>query len=174
MTWAQEHTAIPDVMGVNYYPCCLDGAVRPPACTTSGGPATSAPRVNAWTDGLAEVLTAFAERYGRPVLLTETCGRPVRRGPHPLAGRVRRHACASCAIRGRVVGYTWWAVIDMMEWTYRHGNSAPMAYHLTMGLWSLVEDGAGVLRRVKTPVADRFRDHATDPRNAEVDLEEAS
>jgi beta-glucosidase len=171
--WAQEHTAWPDVMGVNYYPM-LSTERFEAGVHHGGGPDDFRPRVNAWTDGLAEVLTAYAERYGRPVMLTETCWTA------SVEERIEWMDASVETVRGLrddgvdVVGYTWWAVIDMMEWTYRHGNREPMAYHLSMGLWSLVEDAAGVLRRVKTPVADRFREHATDVRNAAVAAASAS
>jgi hypothetical protein len=63
-----------------------------------------------------------------------------------------------------VVGYTWWSLFDMVEWTYRHGTGPAEDYLLAMGLWDLVPDSAGVLHRVRTPVADRFRYHATGSR----------
>jgi hypothetical protein len=46
----------------------------------------------------------------------------------------------------------------MIEWTYRYGSGAPMDYVLRMGLWSFEEERDGTLRRVHTPVADRFRE----------------
>ena len=61
-------------------------------------------------------------------------------------------------------GYTWWPVFDMYEWTYRHGTAEREEYLLTMGLWDLVEDGAGGLDRRRTPVADTYRALATDDR----------
>jgi beta-glucosidase/6-phospho-beta-glucosidase/beta-galactosidase len=167
LAWAMENTAVPDVMGVNYYPALSTEAFEKGVSHT-GGPNDFRPRVNAWTEGLEEVLTSFAARYGRPVFLTETC----------WTGTVEQRITWLDAsvetvreLRDRgvdVVGYTWWAVIDMIEWTYRHGNSEPMAYHLPMGLWNLEEDAAGILRRVQNPVADRFRQHALDPRNNEA------
>lgn len=60
----------------------------------------------------------------------------------------------------RIVGYTWWPLFDMYEWTYRHGRGPRAESLLTMGLWNLVEDPGGLLRR-KNAVADRFRSHAT-------------
>jgi len=159
LAWLRDHAVVPDVMGVNYYPALsteelVEGAVH------GGGPRDPRPRVNAWTDGLEDVLTTFARRYGRPVFLTETCwtGTPQQRIDW-------LDASVACVERLRddgvpVVGYTWWSLIDMYEWPYRDGTGALEDYHLAMGLWDLVPDGAGVLRRVKNPVADRFRAHA--------------
>jgi beta-glucosidase len=64
-----------------------------------------------------------------------------------------------------VVGYTWWPLFDMYEWTWRH-TSAPRADHLlTMGLHDLVETSGGLIRR-RNPVADTFQRHATAARLA--------
>jgi beta-glucosidase len=156
--WASDNVAAPDVMGVNYYPALsterfvLDGP-------HDGGPRNPRPRVNAWTDGLDEVLTAYADRYRRPVFLTETCWAGT------VAERVEWLDASVAAVRTLrergvdVVGYTWWSLFDMVEWTYRHGADPMDAYQLPMGLWELVREGE-VLRRVRTDAADRFRQHA--------------
>lgn len=157
--WAREHAVMPDVMGVNYYPAL--STERLGADYHDGGPLDPRPRVNAWTDGLADVLVAYADRYRRPVFLTETAwtGTVAER----LAWLDASVACVR-ALRERgvdVVGYTWWPLFDMVEWTYRHGTEPAEAYRLAMGLWDLVPDDRGELRRVRNPVADRFRYHAT-------------
>lgn len=159
LAWAQDHPAVPDVLGVNYYPAHSTERLEPGE-RRGGGPLDLRPRVNAWTGGLAEVLTAYADRYARPVFLTETS----------WSGTVEERlawldASVACVRELRaqgtdVVGYTWWSLLDMVEWTYRHGTGPPEAYQLAMGLWDLVPDGAGDLRRVRNPVADRFRFHA--------------
>jgi len=159
LAWFTENAVQPDVLGVNYYPALsteqfIDGEVH------DGGPRDPRPRVNAGTEGLTDVLTSFAERYQRPVFLTETCytGTPEERiawldSSVQCVKDLRAHGVP-------VVGYTWWSLIDMYEWTYRDGAGSLADYHLSMGLWDLVPDGAGVLQRVKNPVADRFRQHA--------------
>lgn len=159
LDWARTHTAVPDVMGVNYYPAHSTEQFLPGE-RRDGGPLDPRPRVNGWTDGLEEVLTGFAKRYGRPVFLTETC----------WTGTVEERlewldASVACVRKLRengvdVVGYTWWPLFDMFEWTYRRGDQPATAYQLAMGLWDLVPDDAGVLRRIRNPVADRFREHA--------------
>jgi beta-glucosidase/6-phospho-beta-glucosidase/beta-galactosidase len=159
--WFQTNTAWPHVMGVNYYPNISTERFEEGVFHT-GGPVDIRPRMNSWTEGMDEVLTAYAERYGRPVLLSETC----------WTGTVQERidwleASVASVLRLRdrgvpVVGYTWWAVIDMVEWTYRHGEGGVMDYMLAMGLWDLVEDEDGALRRVRNAVADRFRELATD------------
>jgi hypothetical protein len=64
-----------------------------------------------------------------------------------------------------VVGYTWWPVFDMYEWTYRHSTAPREAHRLTMGLWELIESD-GDLARVPTSLVERFRAQASDQRNA--------
>ncbi|MET4622004.1 beta-glucosidase [Arthrobacter sp. 2762] len=166
LAWHQENIVLPDVMGVNYYPLhsteLLESA-RPVRGDINDPRAVR----NDWTEGLADVLTTYGKRYGAPVALTETC----------LTGSYERRiewldASVRCVQELRaagqdIVGYTWWPVTDMYEWTYRYGTEPLEHYRLTMGLWDLVPDEIGTLHRVKNPVADRFQHYAaaavTDP-----------
>ena len=160
--WFRDNGVVPDVMGVNYYPA-LSTEVFEETSLHTGGPLDVRPRRNDWTDGLQEVLRAYAERYGRPVFLTETC----------LTGTDEEKISwmdASVATVRRlrregvdVVGYTWWSVFDMHEWTYRHGDGPVDDYLLPMGLWRLELDADGRYRRVRTAAADRYRELATAP-----------
>jgi hypothetical protein len=63
-----------------------------------------------------------------------------------------------------VVGYTWWPLFDMYEWTWRHSTAPREAHRLTMGLYELVETPNGLERRA-TDLVDAFRREATDPQN---------
>ncbi|MBN9606837.1 MAG: family 1 glycosylhydrolase [Actinomycetales bacterium] len=163
LQWALENTAWPDVMGVNYYPKISTELFERDASHT-GGPEDIRPRVNSWTEGLEEVLSDYATRYGRPVFLTETCWTGT---PEERIAWLDSSVESVRGLRDRgvdVVGYTWWGVIDMYEWTYRHGTRPLRDYLLPMGLWDLVEDAAGVLQRVENPVAERYRAYATGER----------
>lgn len=156
LAWASAHIAEPDVVGVNYYPQHSTERFEE-GVELAGGPGALRPRINDWTAGLTDVLTAFAARYGKPVFLTET----------GFTGSVaERIAWLEASVEAvqtlrdsgvDVVGYTWWCLTDMVEWTYRYGDGEPTDYQLAMGLWALQQDAAGALRRVRTPVADRFR-----------------
>jgi beta-glucosidase/6-phospho-beta-glucosidase/beta-galactosidase len=149
----------PDVMGVNYYPRhsteVFEEGVR-----HDGGFADPRPTTDDGETGLAELLTTYEARYGAPVALTETC----------VTGTVAERLdwldrSVEC-VRGlraaghRVVGFTWWPLFDMYEWTYRHRDGPRSDSLLTMGLWDLVESPDGLLRR-RNAVADRYRMHAT-------------
>ncbi|MDJ0001060.1 hypothetical protein QM787_27365, partial [Rhodococcus ruber] len=71
LDWARTHTAQPDVVGVNYYPQ-HSTEVFERGVTRSGGPRDLRPRLDAGVEGMKDVLRSFAERYGKPVFLTET------------------------------------------------------------------------------------------------------
>ncbi|BDZ40333.1 family 1 glycosylhydrolase [Microbacterium suwonense] len=163
LDWARTHTAQPDVVGVNYYPQ-HSTEVFERDVTRTGGPRDLRPRLNAGTEGMKDVLTSFAERYGKPVFLTETSYTGT------VAERItwmQESVAAVEELRAEgidVVGYTWWCITDMIEWSYRTGDKSPMNYLLTMGLWALEEESDGTLRRTRTPVADAFHRLATRPR----------
>jgi len=161
LAWFATAQAHPDVMGVNYYPRhsteLFEAGVH-----HGGGFGDPRPTRDDGVGGLEEVLRRAAERYGAPVMLTETC----------VTGTVAERldwldASVAAIYRMRaagldVVGYTWWPVFDMYEWTYRHSTAPREAHRLPMGLWELVERD-GDLERVPTALVPRFREHATDP-----------
>ncbi|MBN9328356.1 MAG: beta-glucosidase [Cellulomonas sp. 73-145] len=156
--WFAANAVQPDVMGVNYYPRhsteLFEAGVR-----HVGGFSDPRPSVDRGTEGLREAVLAYAERYGAPVMITETCVTAT------VAERLR-WLDESVALADRLrdegvdlVGYTWWPLFDMYEWTWRH-TDRPRANHLlSMGLYDLVESADGLLR-VENPVADRYRQHA--------------
>lgn len=159
LDWFRAHPAVPDVMGVNYYPGVSSEHVVP-GDRRDGSPARPREKVDEGARGLVGVLTGFAERYGRPVMLTETAsGGTVDERVAWLDASV---ACVRDLRAGGlpVVGYTWWAVVDWFAWDWRDGAGPLEDLRVPFGLWSLVPDGAGVLRRERTALADRFREHA--------------
>lgn len=163
LEWFRSDPIQPTVMGVNYYPRhsteVFEVGVR-----HAGGFRDPRPTRDDGADGLEELLRAAAVRYGAPVMLTETCVTDT------VAARIdwldasvaRARELRSAGID--LVGYTWWPLFDMYEWTYRHSDSPREAHRLTMGLWEL-DERDGTLERVPTAIVDRFRMHANDPRN---------
>lgn len=159
LQWAQTNTAQPDVVGVNYYPQHSTELFEAGA-SHSGGPRDLRPRLDAGTAGLRDVLSAFAARYDKPVFLTETSYTGT---VEERISWMNESVTAVEELRSEgvdIVGYTWWCITDMMEWSYRPGTGDPMDFLLPMGLWALEEDADGILQRRKTAVADTFLRHA--------------
>jgi len=157
------HPAPPQIMGVNYYPR-HSTEVFEAGVSHRGGFADPRPTRDDGVAGLREVLTAYAERYGHPVLLSETCvtGSETERITWLNDSLDEIEDLRSGGIS--IVGYTWWPLFDMIEWTWRHTSAPPLAHRLAMGLYDLVETEGGLQRR-RNSVAKAYRAHA----NGEAD-----
>lgn len=162
LAWHAENVAIPDVMGVNYYPQVSTEAFSPGAVQPSGSLEDPRPRVDHGTTGLEEVLLAFWNRYERPVMVSETSvgGTPAERIEWMDASISTVHRLRDRGVP--VVGYTWWAVFDWFTWDYREETKPLENYLCRNGLWDLEIDAAGVFQRTRTAAVDRFRHHATE------------
>ena len=162
LAWFRDNAVKPDVMGVNYYPRHSTELFEP-GVHHAGGFADPRPSVDRGAVGLRDALETYASRYGAPVMVTETC----------VTGSVDERIAwldESVALveelrteGTQVVGYTWWPLFDMYEWTWRHSRKPRAEHLLTMGLYDLVETDSG-LARSKNPVADRYRQHALSAR----------
>jgi beta-glucosidase len=154
LAWCRENTAEPDVVGANFYPHLSTTE------HVAGRPAVPRARREEGALGLEEVVRLFAERYGRPVFITETSV------DGDAAERIR-WLDESVGVLARlreegvhVVGYTWWPLFDLVDWEYRESWGGPEEHLVQMGLYDLRDDGIGRLERVRTPVVDRFRELA--------------
>jgi beta-glucosidase/6-phospho-beta-glucosidase/beta-galactosidase len=160
LTWCAANPAIPDVVGINYYPHLTTTDYRPGETL----PVAARPRRDDWATGLEEVLRAFAGRYGRPLMVTETS---------VLGDVPRRLAWLDASLElvaglreqgVEIVGYTWWPLFDLVGWEYRDALG-PVGEHLVrMGLFDLEADEIGTLHRRTTPLVDRFRSWAASNR----------
>ncbi|WP_417555131.1 family 1 glycosylhydrolase [Microbacterium sp.] len=155
LDWFREHAVQPDIMGVNYYPRHSTELFEA-GVSHRGGFADPRPSVDRGADGLRAALEGFAARYRAPVMVTETCitGTVEERiswleESTELVARMRDEGT-------EVVGYVWWPLFDMYEWTWRHSREPREAHLLTMGLYALTETPEGLLRE-PTPAADRYR-----------------
>lgn len=155
LQWYKDNAVIPDVLGVNYYPQVSTVRYSKDEFHT-GSPLDPLPFQNDGVGGLKDVLNLFAERYSLPVYLTETSW------PGPVNERIewlRDSVQAVDELRAsgmNLIGYTWWALFDMMYWSYRDENGQPEDYLARMGLWDLQSDGKLSFDRVKTPAADEY------------------
>jgi beta-glucosidase/6-phospho-beta-glucosidase/beta-galactosidase len=158
LAWFQDRPAHPDVMGVNYYPR-HSTEVFEAGVHHSGGFADPRPTRDDGTAGLREMLGLYADRYGAPVMLAETCV------TDDVATRIDWMDRSVATVRDLrddgldIVGYTWWPLFDMYEWTYRHSIRPRSEHLLPMGLHDLVETPQGLQRR-RNPAADRFAAYA--------------
>ena len=164
-----------DLLGVNYYPDLSPRRLEP------GPDGTVQHAHDRWTAGLVETLTGFAERYGLPMLVTETSIE----GDDDLRSRwVRDSSAAVTALADDGVdvrGWTWWPVFDFVDWSYASGGEnveefavapevlaarqrvggAKEPFLRRMGLVRLEERADGTLDRVETAAAAAFRAVAT-------------
>jgi beta-glucosidase/6-phospho-beta-glucosidase/beta-galactosidase len=148
LEWFRRHTVTPNVIGVNYYP----------AFTTFryGEHGTPVP-VEAGTHGLDELMRSYFQRYGLPVMVTETSrGGPILDRRLWLAESVqtvedlRRDGIP-------VVGYTWFPFMTLVDWRYREAETPVDDWLVHMGLVDLVHEPGGDLARHRTAALDDFR-----------------
>jgi len=163
LAWFAGEAVRPDVVGVNYYPR-HSTEVFESGVHHRGGFADPRPTRDDGADGLEELLRSAAARYGAPVMLTETAvtGTVAERIGWLDASVARVNELRAAGVD--VVGYTWWPLFDMYEWTYRHTQAPREAHRLMMGLWELVETPDG-LGRVPTDLVGRFRELAVGSRS---------
>jgi beta-glucosidase/6-phospho-beta-glucosidase/beta-galactosidase len=162
LPWLREHGATEhelhdlaaraprwDVLGVNYYPWSnrrltrrRDGSVK-----ASPDPASAA---------LAPVLRLVHERYGLPLVVTETSS------PGGHLDRLRWMTDTLDAVRSArgagipVLGYTWFPMFTMIEWKYRWSRKGLEDHLLHLGLWDVTPRG-GRLDRDATPLVEAYR-----------------
>jgi beta-glucosidase len=168
-----------DVLGINYYPDLtprvvdrVDGAIRQVTA-------------NRWTEGLEHALRAAADRFGLPMMVTETSiegDESVRRSwAEESIATVRRLREEGLDIRG----YTWWPLLDFVDWSFASGGrnveefvldpaggAAPTTemygdvadgvtpFLRRMGLIALTEDAGGDLLRSDTEAAAAYTKEA--------------
>lgn len=192
LEWLVAHPARPDVFGVNYYPDLtprrlIEVGDRLEQVSYDGGAA-----------GLARALEAFGHRYGGPLAVTETSiegSDEVRRAWLADSSRtVQALARTGLDVRG----YTWWPLLDFIDWSWAAGGAnveefviarstptgeveiGPLpplgdprdgksAFLRRMGLVRLEERSDGSLERRPTAAAQDFARLAKEP-----DGEEAS
>jgi beta-glucosidase/6-phospho-beta-glucosidase/beta-galactosidase len=113
------HPAHVDAIGINYYPDLSPRRLTASDVLSSG---LAQEAHNLWTDGLETSVHAFADRYGLPLLITETSieGDDVVRSSwlRSSAASVRAMVSAGMDIRA----YTWWPFFDFVDWSYASGG----------------------------------------------------
>ena len=166
----------PDIIGVNYYP---ELSARELAHHEGNIVGVT---FNAWTSGLEAIIRGFADRYGLPVLVSETAveGDDDHRIAWLDAAATLAHGLRAEGVP--VVGLVWWPLFDFVDWSFATGEqvieefysridgrispivpprrgAAIDAYFRRMGLWRLESAGSDI-RRVATRAAAAFSRHA--------------
>src|SRR5262249_37747913 len=138
-----------DVLGVNYYPWSNRRLVR-----RRNGAIGS--RANPSSACLATILRMVHERYGLPVMVTETSSP----GTHLERARWMHETLAAVnAARASgvpVLGYTWFPMFTMIEWKYRWSRKGLEHHLLHLGLWD-VHLHNGQFDRHATPLVETYR-----------------
>ncbi len=151
LEWFKTHPQSPDVLGLDYYPHSdwqLDmhgGAVRQRRAENPVG--------------LHGVASAYWQRYGIPLMLTETSieGQPINREIWLEQNidhikRLREEGVP-------MLGLIWWPLLDQIDWdgalTHRVGKIHEV------GLFNLKRQPDGTLQRGATPLVELFRNFVT-------------
>lgn len=152
LIWLQEHAQQVDVLGVNLYPW-------------SGGEwvmgEDGRPHKHGELNGyhLADVLRQAWQRYGLPLMVTETSAK------RDIDGRAQwmdETIAAVGQVHGEgipIIGYTWFPMMTMVDWRYRMEDRPLADYLLHLGLWDASFDEAGILQRHPTPLVERYRNY---------------
>jgi beta-glucosidase/6-phospho-beta-glucosidase/beta-galactosidase len=168
----------PDIIGINYYP---ELSPRELIRTEHGSVGVV---FNAWTDGLAAVTRDFHDRYGLPLMITETAVE----GPdeHRIAWLVAAAREVNSLRRQGVpvTGIIWWGLTDFVDWSWATGDKVIEEFYIEdgggprpvtpprradgieaffrrMGLWRLTASD-GHVHRVATPLIEAFSTLAAD------------
>jgi hypothetical protein len=155
-----------DIAGVNYYPESGVHCLRALEDTHYGtqhirsynahpgmyGGMYVQERLWGWVEGLERALRAFAGRYDRPVIITETSTNgTVQQRAQWLSESVG--AVARLRTEGvPVVGYTWWPLFDLIDWSYRAGARPIEEFFVRLGPPTLdPRHVAGALEAMRWP-----------------------
>lgn len=157
LDWFGSHAVTFDILGVNFYPWSYgelkqgsNGSVRYVTGNTAG-------------ERIAAVIRDAYGRYRLPIMVTETSAN------WNVAGRARWMDETIAAVRELriqgvpVIGYTWFPLFSMIEWSYRRGRRPLDEYLIHLGLYDSSFDSKGHLRRRKTPLVERYRRHIANP-----------
>jgi beta-glucosidase len=157
MRWFLEHAVSFDIFGANFYPWSYTRLVE------SGSGSGVKQAVGASSGGMISIAIKDAyERYRLPVMITETSAKA------DISGRKKWMDETVAAVRKMrlagipVVGYTWYPLISMIDWSYRSGRGPLSQYLLHLGLYDAQFDRRGVLQRQRTDLVDHYRQHMSE------------
>lgn len=147
LDWFRSNAVFPDLIGVNYYPGFT---------TVRYADGVSVP-VEAGTSGLRDLLTLYWDRYGLPLAITETSRGGTIDSRIEWLGESIAEIQTLRAEGMRVVGYTWFPFMTLVDWLYRYDLRAADEWFINMGLVDLERGADRVLARIKTAAFEPFR-----------------
>ena len=146
LEWFTTHRQSPDVLGLDYYPHSdwqLEKVGKGVRQRRSENPV-----------GLYGIAHAYYNRYGLPMMLTETSieGQPINR---EIWLEETVEDCRRLREEGLpMLGYFWWPMIDQVDWdgalTHRIGKVHEV------GLFNLRRQADGTLARLTTPLVKQL------------------
>lgn len=151
LTWFADNAVRPDVMGVNYYPVFTTIRMDAAGVKTP---------VTAGTAGLRDLAQLYHERYGIPIVITETS---LVGSPEEKIAWLHESVAEVEAMRAEgigIVGYTWFPFLDLVDWLYRFDDKPVDDWMLDFGLVTLVRGGDQQLERRRNAAFDAYRDVA--------------
>jgi beta-glucosidase/6-phospho-beta-glucosidase/beta-galactosidase len=161
LEWFQANAVTYDYLGGNFYPWGYVEKARRGKTRMVSVRRPDPMKVDG--NHLAVPLKELHDRYGVPVLVTETStkGTPERRAAwmDETLNAVRDLRQAGVP----VVGYTWFPLFSMIEWEYRPATTPIEKHLLHLGLFDAAYDDEGVLCRHATSLVEHFRAHTARP-----------
>jgi hypothetical protein len=142
------------MLGINYYPDLSPRRLTASDVLSSG---LAQEAHNLWTEGLETSVRAFAERYGLPMLITETSieGDDVVRTSWLRSSVAAVHDLMAAGLDIR--GYTWWPFFDFVDWSYASGGVNVEEFEIPPDVLAAREAAfAGPGRVAKTPFMRRM------------------
>ncbi len=154
LAWFQEHTAAPDVVGINYYPMWSTIEYVRDATGIAGRERDDG------ATGLEELVRETSARYGAPLMITETSFEGTE---EERIAWLREAVAVLRRLRSEIdiVGLVWWPFLDQIKWQYREGLDPVESYLHQLGLVSLAPDEVGQLERRANRVFDAYRELAS-------------
>ncbi len=158
LAWFKEHAVRHDVLGANFYPWSAKEMAAKGDGTMYGRP------VKTHGGHLAAAVAELHGRYGLPIMVTETSSLGGLGAPRSVDGRdhQRRDEPARARRAGRRAT-PGSRSSRMVDWAYRRGRKPLSKYLIHLGLYDAAFDEAGVLRRHRTSLVDRFQAHMARP-----------
>lgn len=142
-----------DVLGLNFYP---QWSTRQLYIDKKGRLAFRETEQEG--EGFAELISKYHDRYGVPVMITETSAV----GSDEVRSRWLESSVAVIKrMRSEgvpIIGYTWFPLFTMVDWRYRFSNDPVEDFYLELGLYRLNRNG-GRPRWHRSPLVEQYKSY---------------